>query len=51
MNYINKLVKTLKKSPITIDEFNSILGKNDTFFNDVELERQMLLTNGLLVFY
>ena len=47
MNYLNKLVNSLKKSPLTITEFNNILEKNDTFFDNVELEKELLLSNGL----
>jgi len=47
MNYLNKLVTSLKKSPLSISEFNNILEKNDTFFESVELEKELLLSNGL----
>lgn len=46
MNYVNKLVKSLIKSPLTIDQFNEILEKSDTFFDNVELERELLISNG-----
>jgi len=46
MNYLPKLIKKLKKSPLSIEEFNSILKKNDTFFQSVELEKELLLLNG-----
>ena len=47
MNYLTKLIKKLKKSPLSIDEFNSILEKSDTVFQSVELEKELLLLNGL----
>jgi len=51
MNYISKLVKTLKKAPIKIDEFHSILEKSDTFFDNVDLECEMLISNGLPLYF
>lgn len=51
MNYVNKLVKFLIKSPLTIDQFNEILEKSDTFFDSVELEKELLLSNGLPLYF
>jgi DNA polymerase-3 subunit epsilon len=47
MNYLNKLVNTLIKSPLSIIQFNKILEKNDTFFDTLELEKELLISNGL----
>jgi DNA polymerase-3 subunit epsilon len=46
MNYLNKLIKRLKKSPLSIVEFNTILEKSDTVFQSVELEKELLFLNG-----
>jgi DNA polymerase-3 subunit epsilon len=46
MNYLSKLIKKLKKKPLDIEEFNNILKKSDTFFQSVELEKELLLLNG-----
>lgn len=46
MNYLPKLLKKLKKAPLCIDEFNSILEKSDTVFQSLELEKELLLLNG-----
>ncbi|BFU78953.1 3'-5' exonuclease [Arcobacter sp. 15-2] len=47
MNYLNKLVNTLIKHPLTLKQFHNILKKSDTFFDSVELEQELLLSNGL----
>jgi len=47
MNYLNKLINKLKKHSLSIDKFNAILEKSDTFFQSVELEKELLLLNGL----
>jgi len=51
MNYLNKLVNTLNKSPISIEQFNKLLEKNDTFFDNIELEKELLTSNGLPLFF
>ena len=51
MNYVNKLVKSLIKSPLTIDQFNDLLEKSDTFFENIELERELLISNGLPLYF
>jgi DNA polymerase-3 subunit epsilon len=51
MNYLNKLVKTLTKTPLTISQFNEILEKSDTFFDNVELEKELLILNGLPLYF
>ena len=47
MNYLNKLVNSLNKNPLTIIQFNKILEKSDTFFDNIELEKELLVSNGL----
>ncbi len=51
MNYISKLVKSLKKNSLSIEEFNKLLKKSDTFFDSVDLERELLLLNGLPLYF
>lgn len=47
MNYLNKLVNSLNKNPLNIIQFNEILEKSDTFFDNLELEKELLISNGL----
>jgi DNA polymerase-3 subunit epsilon len=47
MNYLDKLVSLLQKQPLTKTQFNNLLKKSDTFFDSIELETQLLLSNGL----
>ena len=51
MNYLNKLVNTLNKSPLSTSKFNQLLEKSDTFFDSVELETELLISNGLPLFF
>ncbi|MEA3498166.1 MAG: 3'-5' exonuclease [Campylobacterota bacterium] len=51
MNYLNKLINVLTKNPVTINEFNKLLEKSDTFFDSVELEKELLLLNGLPLYF
>jgi DNA polymerase-3 subunit epsilon len=51
MKYLDKLVNHLKKSPISIKQYNHILEHGDTFFNSVELETELLISNGLPLFF
>jgi len=46
MNYLNKLISSLNISPLSIIQYNNILEKNDTFFENIELETELLLSNG-----
>jgi len=51
MNYLNKLTDSLNKSPLTIIQFNEILKKGDTFFDSVELEKELLISNGFPLYF
>jgi len=51
MNYLDKLVNSLQKSPLSIVEFNKILSKSDTFFDNIELEKELLISNGLPLYF
>ncbi|MEA3383192.1 MAG: 3'-5' exonuclease [Campylobacterota bacterium] len=46
MNYLNKLINNLKKRPLSLKQFNNILSSEDTFYESVELERELLISNG-----
>lgn len=51
MKYLNKLTQKLLKAPLDIEEFNEILLKSETFFDNVELETQLLISNGYPIFF
>jgi len=51
MNYSDKLVNSLNKSPLTLKQFNNILEISDTFFDSIELETQLLIANGLPLYF
>jgi len=51
MNYLNKLVHSLNKGSLSIEQFNKILEKSDTFFDSIELETELLLSNGLPLYF
>ena len=44
MNYLNKLVNSLNKKPLSIIQFNDILKTSDTFFDNLELEKELLIS-------
>lgn len=46
MIYIDKLLNILKKRALTIDEFNTFLLQEDRFFSDIELEKELIISNG-----
>ena len=51
MNYIDKLVSKLIKAPLSIIQFNNILKTSDTFFDNIELEKELLISNGLPLYF
>jgi DNA polymerase-3 subunit epsilon len=51
MNYLDKLVNTLKKGSLPIKQFYNLLEKNDTFFDNVELEKELIISNGLPLYF
>lgn len=51
MNYINKLSKKLQKGPLSIIQYNEILKKGDTFFESVDLETELLISNGYPIYF
>ncbi len=51
MNYINKLNSKLLKEPLSIIQFNTILKNHDTFYNSVELETELLISNGYPIYF
>ena len=46
MKYIDKLINKLKKRPLSIIQFNNLLEDSETFFESVDLEKELLLSNG-----
>ena len=46
MKYLDNIVATLIKRTTTFDKFLHILNKNNTFYNDVDLEFELLISNG-----
>ena len=51
MNYLNKLISSLNISPLSIIQYNQILEKNDTFFDNIELETELLISNGFPLYF
>jgi DNA polymerase-3 subunit epsilon len=51
MHYTNKLISILLKNPMKINIFNTFLKDNDTFFNNIELEKDLLLSNGVPLYF
>jgi DNA polymerase-3 subunit epsilon len=51
MSYTDKLIDKLLKKPITINQFNKILEEGDTFFQNIELEKELILENGLPLYF
>jgi DNA polymerase-3 subunit epsilon len=46
MSYLNKITHKLKKSPLKLTTFRSVLGNYDRFYNDIDLEIELLISNG-----
>ena len=51
MKYLNKLTSKLLKAPLQIESFQSLLEKGDTFFDNVELETELLISNGYPIYF
>jgi DNA polymerase III epsilon subunit family exonuclease len=51
MNYVDNIVHKLKSKPLEVNQFNEILYKNDTFFTSIDLEKELILSNGLPLFF
>jgi DNA polymerase-3 subunit epsilon len=51
MSYINKLQSRLEKKHISINTFNQILQNNDTFFDSVELQKELIISNGMALYF
>jgi len=47
MSYINKLQSRLEKNSISINTFNQILENNETFFDNIELQKELIISNGM----
>ncbi len=46
MTYTDKLISKLNKSPLKVSTFRDILGSANRFFQDIDLEIELLLANG-----
>ncbi|MEA2050070.1 MAG: 3'-5' exonuclease [Campylobacterota bacterium] len=46
MKYLDKLINNLRKRDLTLIQFEQILKNADTFFDNIELEKELLLSNG-----
>lgn len=51
MNYIDKLTNKLIKQPLSLIQYNHILQTSDTFFDSVELETELLISNGYPIYF
>jgi len=51
MSYINKLQSKLEKNCISINTFNQILEHNDTFFDSIDLQKELILSNGMALYF
>lgn len=51
MSYINKLNKKLQKQPLSVIQYNEILQKGDTFFESIDLETELLISNGYPIYF
>ena len=51
MSYINKLQSRLEKNHISINTFNQILRSNDTFYESVDLEKELIISNGMPLYF
>ena len=46
MKYLDKLTNKLNKSPLKLSTFKSILGNSECFYNNLDLEIELLMANG-----
>jgi DNA polymerase-3 subunit epsilon len=51
MSYIDKIVNKLQKHNLLLGQFDHILSNADTFFSNLELEKELILSNGLPLFF
>jgi DNA polymerase III subunit epsilon len=51
MNYIDKLAQKLIKKPLSLIQYNQILKTSDTFFDSVELESELIISNGFPIYF
>ncbi len=51
MSYINKLNSKLLKAPLNIIQFNAILEAGETFYESIELETELLISNGYPIYF
>jgi DNA polymerase-3 subunit epsilon len=46
MKYLNKLINKLNKSPLKVSTFRKLLGDSEKFFDNIDLEIELLISNG-----
>ena len=51
MSYINKLQTKLEKEHISINTFNQILQNNETFFDSLDLQKELIISNGMPLYF
>jgi len=51
MSYINKIVNKLQKKALSISDFNQIINNADTFFENIDLQKELILSNGLPLYF
>jgi DNA polymerase-3 subunit epsilon len=51
MNYIDKLNSKLLQRPLSIIQFNDILESQDTFYDSITLETELLISNGYPIYF
>lgn len=51
MNYVDKLTSKLTKRPLSIIQYNSILKNANTFFDSIDLETELLISNGYPIYF
>ena len=51
MNYIDNIVSKLLKAPLSIIQFNTMIEHSNTFFENIDLEKELILSNGLPLYF
>ena len=51
MKYLDKLVSSLIKRPLSLIQFEEILKNSDRFYDSIDLEKELLLANGLPLYF
>jgi len=51
MNYIDKITSKLIKRPLSIIQYQTILKNSETFFDSIDLETELLISNGYPIYF